>query len=108
MLVTMIDADGDGLIDTEDPCCSTASDNDEIILQNVRMVSTMMGMDGLIWQTFLWGPADLYENDGFSIHACNNNVDDDGDGLVDRDDFGCYTIDDENEVDPTRDNDGIW
>ena len=77
------DNDGDGLIDRDDGSCLSANDWSE--------------EGGVLDPDCEDCVADASDPDTVGSTACNNGVDDDGDGVMDRADPGCDDPDDESE-----------
>ncbi len=86
------DNDNDGLVDfPQDPGCSSRQDNDE------------------------FNQASSSSSSSSAIPQCRDNVDNDGDGATDMNDFSCSTPDDNDETNPKsqcqdgidNDNDGL-
>ncbi len=97
-----LDDDSDGLVDMNDPGCTSPTDDDEYNLVVLPKCSNTLDddSDGLVDMNDpgCTSPTDDDEyNTIVSLTACNNNVDDDGDGLVDMNDPGCADASDNDE-----------
>jgi len=106
------DNDGDGLVDMNDPGCSSSTDDDESDGTSQCQDGVDNDADGLtdMADPGCSSPQDNNESDGTS--QCQDGVDNDADGLVDMVDPGCSSSTDDNESDGTSacqdglDNDG--
>ncbi len=105
------DDDGDGLVDMNDPGCSTPDDNNE---GDEPACSDRRDNDGDGLVDFPADPGCVSPGDTDEFNAplpqCSNGRDDDGDGFVDMNDPGCSSPNDNNESDDPacsdhRDND---
>ena len=85
-----IDNDNDGLVDSTDPGCTDSADNDE--------TNTTSGGGGGGGTGEGGGSGG---NSGGAAPACEDSVDNDGDGLIDMNDPGCENAADQDETHAT-------
>jgi uncharacterized repeat protein (TIGR01451 family) len=99
-----VDDDGDGLVDMNDPGCSSPTDTNEyntppvVYACNNGIDDDGDGLTDYPQDPGCYGPTDTNEyNTPPTVYACSNGIDDDGDGLVDMNDPGCSSPTDTNE-----------
>ena len=91
----VLDNDGDGLIDADDPGCNTGTDNDET--DPSTQCNDTMDNDGDGWidldDPICTSIGILEENDGYDLTGtqCNDGIDNDFDGKIDSQDPQCVS-----------------
>ncbi|MEC8278842.1 MAG: putative metal-binding motif-containing protein, partial [Myxococcota bacterium] len=96
-----LDDDGDGLIDSDDPECTSAG-----VVLEASACTDGQDNDGDGWYDSEDPDcAIVFDETGFDFNgpACNNSQDDDGDGYTDAQDGGCATASDNDETDTCSD-----
>ncbi len=90
------DNDGDGKTDQDDPGCKSKQDNDET---DPPACSDKKDNDDDGVSNFPEDPGCIDEDDNNEEGACQDTVDNDGDGKTDQDDPGCENVSDSDETD---------